>query len=103
MMGAFAAIALAMAVVSIYGLIACLAGRRTHELGVRMALGTRRREVLLLVLSGSMRMVLAGVRLGYGLCIEELPFFRHGAVTFSIAHQLSWWRHGRLKTSGTEA
>ncbi|HXJ91379.1 MAG TPA: ABC transporter permease [Terriglobia bacterium] len=64
LMGAFGLIALLMAAVGIYGLIAYLAGRRTHEVGVRMALGARRREVLLLVLGGSMRMVLAGVGVG---------------------------------------
>jgi len=65
LMGAFAGIALAMAAVGIYGLIAYLVGRRTQEVGVRMALGARRREVLLLVLGGSMRMVLVGVALGF--------------------------------------
>jgi putative ABC transport system permease protein len=65
LMGAFAGIALVMAAVGIYGLIAYIAGRRTHEVGVRMALGARRREVLLMVLWGSMRMVLAGVGLGF--------------------------------------
>jgi predicted permease len=64
LMGAFGLIALLMAAVGIYGLIAYLVGRRTHEVGVRMALGARAREVLLLVLGGSMRMVLAGVGLG---------------------------------------
>lgn len=64
LMGAFAIIALVMAAVGIYGLMAYLVGRRTHELGVRMALGAQRREVLLLVLRNSMPMTLAGVGLG---------------------------------------
>ena len=65
LMGAFAGMALAMAAVGIYGLIAYLVGRRIHEVGVRMALGATRREVLLLVLFSSMRMVLAGVAFGF--------------------------------------
>jgi putative ABC transport system permease protein len=69
MMGAFAAIALVMAAVGIYGLIAYLVGRRTHEVGVRMALGARSREVLLRVLCGSMRMALSGVGLGFLICL----------------------------------
>jgi len=69
LMGAFAAIALVMAAVGIYGLIAYLVGRRTHEVGVRMALGARSREVLLLILCGSMRMALAGVGLGFLICL----------------------------------
>ena len=64
LMGTFALIALVMAAVGIYGLIAYLVGRRTHELGVRMALGAQRREVLLLVLRGSAPMILAGVGIG---------------------------------------
>jgi predicted permease len=65
LMAAFAAIALAIAAVGIYGLIAYLVGRRTHELGVRMALGARRREVLLLVFRNSMPMLIAGVGIGF--------------------------------------
>jgi putative ABC transport system permease protein len=65
LMGAFAAIAVVMAAVGIYGLIAYLVGRRTHELGVRMALGARQREVLMLVLGSSMRMVVTGVGIGF--------------------------------------
>ncbi len=65
MMGAFAAIALVMAAVGIYGLIAYLVGRRTHEVGLRMALGARSSEVFRLVLFSSLRMVLAGVGLGF--------------------------------------
>lgn len=64
LMAAFGIIALVMAAVGIYGLMAYLVGRRTHELGVRMALGARRREVLALVLRSSMPMILAGVGVG---------------------------------------
>jgi len=64
-MGTFAGIALVMAAVGIYGLISYLVGRRTHEVGVRLALGARAGEVLLMVLSGSMRMVLAGAGIGF--------------------------------------
>ena len=74
LMGGFALIALVMAAVGIYGLIAYLVGRRTHELGVRMALGAERREVLLLVLRSSAPMILAGVGLGslVGLTMPRL-------------------------------
>jgi len=64
LMGAFAFIALVMAAVGIYGLIAYLIGGRTHEIGVRMALGARRREVLLLLLRSSMLMIVAGAGVG---------------------------------------
>jgi putative ABC transport system permease protein len=74
LMGGFAIIALVMAAVGIYGLIAYLVGRRRHELGVRMALGAQRREVLLLVLRNSAPMIFAGVGIGslVGLAMPRL-------------------------------
>jgi ABC-type antimicrobial peptide transport system permease subunit len=83
LMAAFAGIALAMAAVGIYGLIAYLVGRRIHEVGVRMALGASRREVLLMVLRGSMRMVLAGVALGF---LVSLALPRLVTATFQDVH-----------------
>jgi putative ABC transport system permease protein len=83
LMSAFAGIALVMAAVGIYGLIAYLVGRRTHELGLRMALGARRREILLLVLRGSMRMVLAGVAAGF---LVSLAMPRLIAASFQGFH-----------------
>lgn len=88
LMGAFAMIALVMAAVGIYGLIAYLVGRRTHELGVRMALGARRREVLLLVLRGSMPMLLAGVGLGF---LISLAMPRLVSASFQDFHVRSGW------------
>ena len=83
MMGAFAGIALAMAAVGIYGLIAYLVGRRIHEVGVRMALGASRRGVLLMVLRGSMRMVMIGVAFGF---LVSLMLPRLVAATFQDVH-----------------
>ena len=83
LMAAFAGIALAMAAVGIYGLIAYLVGRRIHEVGVRMALGASRREVLLTLLRGSMRMVLAGVVIG---SLVSLALPRLVAATFQDVH-----------------
>jgi putative ABC transport system permease protein len=83
LMTAFAGIALAMAAVGIYGLIAYLVGRRIHEVGVRMALGASRREVLLMVLRGSMRMVLAGVAFGF---LVSLMMPRLVTATFQDVH-----------------
>ncbi len=88
LMGAFAVIALVMAAVGIYGLIAYLVGRRTHELGVRMALGARRREVLLLVLRSSMPMLLAGVGVGF---LISLAMPHLVTASFQDFHVHSGW------------
>ena len=64
LLGVFAALALALACIGVYGVISCLAGQRTHEIGLRMALGAQRADVLRLVLGHSAKMALLGIALG---------------------------------------
>ncbi|MGA8742694.1 MAG: FtsX-like permease family protein, partial [Terracidiphilus sp.] len=62
--GAFAAVALLLASVGIFGVMSFAVEQRTHEIGVRMALGARRSEVVRLVLSSGMRMATVGLCIG---------------------------------------
>ena len=63
-LGAFAAAALLLASLGIYGVISYMVGQRTQELGIRVALGATRRDIMTLVLGHGLKMTLAGVVLG---------------------------------------
>ncbi len=62
--GIFAGLSLVMAGLGIYSVIACSVVQRTHEIGLRMALGAQNRDVLRLVIGQGMKMALIGLALG---------------------------------------
>src|SRR5262249_20343298 len=65
-LGVFGATALLLAVVGIYGVISCAVAQRTHEIGIRTALGAQPRDVLSLVLGRALALTGAGIALGLG-------------------------------------
>ncbi len=64
LLGVFAGLALMMSCVGIYGVVSYLVGQRLHEVGIRMALGAERGDVLRMVLADGAKMTLAGVAIG---------------------------------------
>jgi putative ABC transport system permease protein len=81
LLGALALIALLLAMVGIYGVVAYSASLRTREIGIRMALGAQRAEVLRLVLGGGMLPVVLGICAG-------IP------AALGAAHALGSWLYG---------
>jgi len=64
LMGTFAAIALTLAAVGIYGVLSYLVARRTHEIGIRLAVGADRSQVLAMVLKQGLTLAGAGIAVG---------------------------------------
>lgn len=74
LLGIFAALALVLAGVGLYGLISYSVAQRTHEIGLRMALGSQRQDIFNLIVKNALKLVLIGLFLGLILSLVLTRF-----------------------------
>ena len=82
MLAAFAALALLLAIVGIYGLISYITTQRTNEVGIRMALGAQRLDILSLVLSSVFSWIVTGLIIGAALSFVTVTVLRNAFTAF---------------------
>ena len=106
MIGVFALMALVLATVGVYGLIAYSVAERRHEIGIRLALGAQGGDVRRLVVGQGVRLTLAGVAIGligaiavgrglqgmlFGVTVTHLPtLLGVSVILIAVAVTASW-------------
>jgi len=89
LMSTFAVLALLLSAIGIYGLIAYSVGQRTHEIGIRMALGAKSQDVLRMILREGMKMTAIGGAIGLALAVPLPKVF--GAILLNDLQRSEPW------------
>ncbi len=88
--GSLGALCLVLAVIGVYGVISYAANLRTHEIGVRMALGAQRRDVLKMVLGQGLMLVVIGLVVGLALSMALTRFMRNLLFQIGVADPITF-------------
>jgi ABC-type antimicrobial peptide transport system permease subunit len=84
-LGLFALLALVLAAIGIYGLIAYSVGQRTHEIGIRIAMGARKPHVMRMVVGEGMKIAVIGVAIGTVFALPLPKVFESMFYDFPVA------------------
>ena len=101
LLGLFGAVALALAAIGVFGVISYSVSRRSHEIGVRMALGASRGRVLGMVLREAGTVTLGGIALGLPCALIASRLMRH--LLFSVSDRDPWTLAGVAATLAVAA
>ena len=85
LLGIFASVGLILVTIGVYSLLAYTAARRTHEIGIRMALGAEGRDVLGLVIRMGLRLVLLGVGIGLAISLSVAKMLANAVELWGVS------------------